>query len=176
VTIPVSKRDPRLTEKLRAEWGGILQWTVDGCLMWQRGGLCTPKAVSAATDDYMSSEDALGRWLDECTVKGPNNKAGSSALFYDWKRWCEATGEYAGSQKRFSQNLEARGFIANRTKTERVFMGLRLTLGGVVTDVTGQPNISVESFSKSKLSTGITSPPVTSVTLKRFPRVRERIQ
>ena len=35
VTIPEDERDETLTEKLRAEWPGILQWMIDGCLMWR---------------------------------------------------------------------------------------------------------------------------------------------
>lgn len=36
LTIPVAKRDPKLAENLRAERGGVLQWMIEGCLMWQR--------------------------------------------------------------------------------------------------------------------------------------------
>src|SRR5262249_10483492 len=36
VTIPEAERDPQLSEKLKAEWPGILRWMIDGCLMWQR--------------------------------------------------------------------------------------------------------------------------------------------
>ncbi len=36
VHIPPEKRDPKLPEKLRAEWPGILAWAVRGCLKWQR--------------------------------------------------------------------------------------------------------------------------------------------
>ena len=39
VTIPPAERDHDLADKLRAEWGGILQWAIDGCLEWQRLGL-----------------------------------------------------------------------------------------------------------------------------------------
>jgi len=39
VTIPAAERDLRLSEKLRAEWPGILKWMIAGCLDWQRDGL-----------------------------------------------------------------------------------------------------------------------------------------
>lgn len=170
VTIPFAKRDPKLAGKLRAEWGGILHWMIDGCLMWQRIGLAPPTAVNSATDDYLAAEDALGRWLDERTIRAPNAKAGSSALFQDWKRWAENAGEYVGSQKRFSQNLEARGFATNRTRTERAFVGLSLAVGRDVTDVTDKPISYVESFSRTNLPTGVSGCPVTSVTPKKFTR------
>ncbi|MGP8252715.1 MAG: phage/plasmid primase, P4 family [Terracidiphilus sp.] len=177
VTIPADKRDPQLTEKLRKEWGGILAWTVEGCLMWQKVGLMQPKAVSMATESYLAAEDALGRWLDECTVKSANAKVESGELFRNWCGWAANAGEYLGSQKRFSQNLEARGYAASRTKFKRVFVGLRLATVGEVTDVTRKPNSSVREFSKgkNKLSTGKTGSPVTSVTPKKFTRAGRRL-
>ena len=167
VTIPPVKRDPKLSEKLRAEPGGIFQWMIDGCLAWQREGLRPPRAVSTATDNYMSSEDALGRWLDERTIRSANARAGSSELYHDFRRWAEGAGEYVGSQKRFSQSLESRGFRLSRTKTARAFIGLKLAaLGNRVTDVTGRPIKPVREFSKNKFSTGITGAPVIPVTPK----------
>ena len=177
VTIPAAKRDGKLAEKLRAEWGGILAWAVEGCLAWQRVGLAPPKAVTSATNDYMDAEDALGRWLDERTAKDKNAKAGSSVLFLAWQQWAASTGEYIGSQKRFSQNLEARGYRVGRTRKERVFIGLRLLrVGEGVTDVTRQPNEPYrEIFKPKKLSNGLTRQPVTSVTPKFTRAGRESV-
>ena len=39
VTIPPEERDGELTEKLKAEWPGILAWMIEGALMWQTDGL-----------------------------------------------------------------------------------------------------------------------------------------
>jgi putative DNA primase/helicase len=58
VTIPESQRDPQLFDKLKPEWGGILQWAVDGCLEWQRTGLAPPAAVRKAIADYLASDAA----------------------------------------------------------------------------------------------------------------------
>ena len=35
VTIPPEERDRGLAEKLKAEWPGVLQWMIEGCLEWQ---------------------------------------------------------------------------------------------------------------------------------------------
>jgi phage/plasmid-associated DNA primase len=53
---------------------------------------------------------ALGRWLEECCVLGPNCTETSADLFAGWKVWAEANGEFAGSQRRFSDLMLARGF------------------------------------------------------------------
>ena len=44
VTIPPEERDPKLAEKLKAEWPGILQWMIEGCLEWQRTGSPRPRS------------------------------------------------------------------------------------------------------------------------------------
>ncbi len=109
VKIPAEERDITLPEKLKAEWPGILAWAIDGCVQWQRGGLAPPSAVRDATDDYLEAEDALGLWMAEsCTVRSTHFDLATN-LFASWKGWAEKAGEFPGSQKRFSQALEARG-------------------------------------------------------------------
>jgi P4 family phage/plasmid primase-like protien len=110
VTIPPNKRDRTLPERLLAERDGILAWAVQGCLEWQQIGLQPPEAVMAATEEYFEAEDALGRWLEECCDLGPNHTGTSADLFAGWKVWAEANGEFAGSQRRFSDLMLARGF------------------------------------------------------------------
>jgi putative DNA primase/helicase len=128
VTIPASERDAELTEKLRAEWPGILQWAIDGCLAWQCEGLNAPALVRDATADYFTAEDALGNWLEECCTTGRRYWTSGAALFANWREWCERSGEYVGSQKRFSQALQARGFEPGTTGHDKArgFSGIAL--------------------------------------------------
>lgn len=127
VTIPTAERDLELTEKLREEWGGILQWAIEGCLAWQSKGLHRPAVVSEATESYLAAEDALARWIEDRTeTEKPDSWESATALFSDWRGWSEANGEFIGSQKRFSENLTARGFAQVRTKAARGFRGIRL--------------------------------------------------
>lgn len=124
VTIPAAERDPYLSERLRAEWPGILAWAIQGCLAWQRNGLQPPAAVRAATDDYLSAEDALGTWLEErChTTEAAWESAGR--LFADWTGWANRAGEFVGSQKQFSQKLLDRGYGPAKRNGVRGFSGL----------------------------------------------------
>jgi putative DNA primase/helicase len=62
VTIPASERDETLTDRLQAEWPGILDWMIEGCLAWQRDGLSPPAAVRCATDAYLRART--------CSVSG----------------------------------------------------------------------------------------------------------
>jgi putative DNA primase/helicase len=125
-TIPVEERDRNLTEKLRFEWRGILGWAVMGCLEWQRNGLQVPPEVKTATEDYLSQEDALGRWLDERCERRADASELVSVLWTDWCQWTDANHEWTGKEKAFSQNLAARGFRPDRDMKGRFFHGLKL--------------------------------------------------
>jgi putative DNA primase/helicase len=139
VTIPQEERDPRLGEKLRAEFPGILSWAIQGCLAWQRDGLNPPALVRIATTDYLAAEDAVGRWLEDCCITGGTYWTAGAALFSDYQAWSERTGERAMSQKRLTQTLESRGFVQERTSAARGFAGIGLRVD--VTHVTDSPVI-----------------------------------
>ena len=127
VTIPPEQRDGRLTEKLLSERDGILAWAVAGCLAWQREGLKPPACVVSATEEYFEAEDALGRWLEERCVRAPNAKSLTAELFSDWKQWAETSGEFIGSQRRFSDLLITRGLEKWRNSVGvRGFQGIGL--------------------------------------------------
>jgi putative DNA primase/helicase len=127
VTIPPEERDADLADKLKREWPGILAWMVDGALAWQQTGLAPPAAVTNATAAYLEAEDALSLWLDECTVLDVNGWEGISALFGSWKAWCERTGEFVGTQRRFVQNIEGKGLTYERRRHARGYRGRRIT-------------------------------------------------
>jgi putative DNA primase/helicase len=126
VTIPEGKRDPELVRKLDAERAGILGWAVKGCLEWQRIGLQPPAAVRNATAEYLQAEDALAAWLEERCWRDPQAWTSTGTLFADWNRWATGTGEHAGNIRRFTQNLESRGFEPQRRMNGRGFIGLQL--------------------------------------------------
>jgi putative DNA primase/helicase len=124
VTIIASERDKDLPEKLKAEWGGILQWAIEGCLEWQRIGLNPPSAVTDATAEYLADEDALMTWATErCTV-APGLWGKSSALFKSWTSWCEDVNEARGSQKEWRQRMIGHGFHPHNAASGNGFMGI----------------------------------------------------
>ena len=125
--IPKSEQDADLPDKLKAEWPGILQWMIDGCLVWQEMGLAAPDAVRQATDDYLDAEDAMAIWVADQTKRIGYGNTEAGALFGSWRRWALGAGEEPGSQKAFSQALEARGYRKTRTTNGRMaFEGIAL--------------------------------------------------
>jgi putative DNA primase/helicase len=127
VTILEKERDTDLPEKLRAEWPGILQWAIDGCLAWQEIGLKAPKVVTDATEEYLSGEDNLAIWInDRCVTGSKIYECESSKLFKDYCAWMLTSGEKPASQKSFTQAMEAKGFYRKPKARHATFEGIRL--------------------------------------------------
>ena len=95
-------------------------------MSWQLIGLAPPKSVCDATAAYLEAEDAVGAWIEECCQCGPQAWASSRTLFGAWNQWATSAGEYVGSQRRFIQALETRGFVPVRKNTGRGFAGIEL--------------------------------------------------
>jgi P4 family phage/plasmid primase-like protien len=126
VTIPDDEIDQGLREKLRAEYPGILQWMIDGCLEWQEFGLKPPACVKGATDEYLTAQDTVGRWMTERTRRVESWETPSGAIYADWKEWCEVNGEFVGSHKRLSQALINRGLTTKDGRAGSIMVGLKL--------------------------------------------------
>lgn len=126
VTIPTGRRDKTLPERLLAERDGILLWALQGCLEWQRIGLNPPARVVSATEEYLESEDSLGRWIDDECIKSERATITTEELFESWKPWAEKQGEFVGSLKKFADDLANRGFQRWRSNRKKGFRGLML--------------------------------------------------
>ncbi len=114
--IPEDRKDKDLPLKLQAEGPAILNWIIQGCLEWQRIGLMPPEVVTSATDDYLTNEDSLAQWFDECCTMDPQSMATTTELFQSWSAWCKANEEHIGSRKNFSQQLNNRAPILGISK------------------------------------------------------------
>lgn len=119
VTIPKGERDEDLPEKLKAEWPGILQWMIDGCLEWRKQGLSPPAAVRNATEAYLLAEDSFAQWLEECTRRADWCFETTNDLYASYKAWSEKAGERQPTMKKFSMTMEERGYAKKKHPTTR---------------------------------------------------------
>lgn len=126
VRIPPAERDPKLTEKLKAEWPAILRWMLDGSLEWQRVGLVVPTIVRQATEDYLTEQDTLAQWADESIERVPDAFVLTRVLFKSWKLFCEERNLASGTEPAFSDGFVERGYIRDRRKHGRGFKGITL--------------------------------------------------
>ena len=108
------REDIHLPEKLQGELSGILNWAIQGCLDWQRGGLRPPMKVQAATDAYRAEMDVFGSFISECCVINPHAEVLSSDLWQVYNNWCLVNGVKEESQSKLGKYLNSKGFHVER--------------------------------------------------------------
>ena len=123
-TIPDETIDKNLKYKLRQELPAILNWAVEGCLMWYREGLKMPTSVQQATNRYKSEMDVISYFLDACCDDCGEIQA--SQLYRAYKEWAKENGEYDGmSNTRFGREISNQ-FQKIRKKDGQYYMGVSL--------------------------------------------------
>ena len=124
VVIPPEEQDPTLTDKLKSEDSGILNWAIEGLQAWQEKRLIEPDAVKAATAAYRDEQDSLALFIEECCVTGAVY-AELSTLYELYDQWATQSGEHATAKRAFSERLTERGFTKDRGKANAViFRGI----------------------------------------------------
>jgi putative DNA primase/helicase len=124
VTIPKEERDPKLADKLKAEWPGILAWMIGGCLAWQRDGPQPPEAVTAATKNYLASQDVLQAFIEDCCARGPKYDDSIAHIWAGWKAWASEGGEYIGTKQKLGDRLEDKGYPRAKRRGVRGHLGI----------------------------------------------------
>lgn len=125
VKIPEARQDKRLTEKLVAEWPGILAWAVRGCLDWQQRqcDLELPEAVRQATEAYKDESDHVGDFISECCVDWRKHEVQKMRVpkertYTAYCIWCKDVGEEALSRRSFSTRMRSHGFEDSQAKLD----------------------------------------------------------
>jgi putative DNA primase/helicase len=128
VQIPKPEQDKRLTEKLKAEYSGILNWIIEGALLWQHEGLEPPEIIQVATQNYREEMDDLGDFLSECCILAPGATETAAELYKAYTNWAERAGEKKPLSKRaFGLTLGERGLRSDRSSGgTRVWAGIGL--------------------------------------------------
>ncbi len=125
VQIPIDKVDKNLPSKLRLELPGILNWAVEGCLMWQREGLTPPETIQKATMDYRKEMDVIGSFIEECCEIDSGLKIGATEIYKVYDKWAREMNEHNFSQTQFGKKMADR-FEKKHTKIGRVYVGITL--------------------------------------------------
>lgn len=125
VTIPESEVDIHLSEKLKAEASGILNWVLAGCEMWQSQGLGMPEEITQANKAYQSEMDSLALFFEDCCILSPNAVSASADLYEAFQKWADQNGERPLTQRTFGGKLTERGFATQRgTGGKRLWAGI----------------------------------------------------
>lgn len=104
------KIDSQLNKKLDNEREGILAWLVRGCLAWQENGLGSPAAVQDATKSYRSSEDIVGRFIEERCEESRSSSVRFKELYRAFESWCDDSGDFCIPKRKFGNWLVDNGY------------------------------------------------------------------
>lgn len=132
VRIPENERLPKSTmlELFKEEMPGILAWSVNGCLEWQKTRLNPPDRVLAATQAYRTEMDIVGNFIEECCEANDAKTVTAKALYEAYEEWSKGNGDKPMSKKMFGMKLHEHGFdsyAASRRVT--TYIGLALIEG-----------------------------------------------
>lgn len=122
--VRIKKTDPNLKYRLKREYTGILNWALEGCLLWQREGLKMPNCVSNAINEYKGEMDVVASFLDECTERGPG-EVKASELYQVYKEWAKDNGQYVMSSTKFGIEIGQK-FEKRKTHGAYVYSGIRI--------------------------------------------------
>ncbi len=114
-TFTEATRDKRYAEKIMAkELPGILAWAVKGCLLWQKENIKDPPVIEKATAEYRAEMDSFAIFFEECCEVREGARVSNKTLRATYDEWCKDNGEYALTQRPFSQKLIEKGFVKKR--------------------------------------------------------------
>lgn len=126
VTIPKEERNHNLKEELLDELPGILNWAINGYKAWKKERLGRPDVIAIAVEEYRTSQDKLGAFLDEATEKDDNFTVKAGILYKYYQSWCKNNGEYAMSLMRFGNTMKERGEGSKEIHGSKYYRGRRM--------------------------------------------------
>jgi len=92
-TFAQQEQNQNLLEELKEEKAGILNWLIDGCLLWQKEGLRPiPEKVNAATQTYQADNDILADYLHSRCSIDENYMTKARSLYSDYVDWAGTEG------------------------------------------------------------------------------------
>ena len=118
--------DQELSMKLRNELPGILNWATEGCIEWQKSGLCPPSEVLRATDQYKADEDILSDFVSQkCVAADRRYFTPNTILYKSYKEYCQEIGEQPIGRSQFGTALGEQGFPSGRKSGIRGRQGIQ---------------------------------------------------
>lgn len=125
-TVPAEKLDDKLQSKLLTEAPGILNWMVRGCGAWYRERLGTAASITKAVESYRESNDILGRFLDDATIRVEEGEIQCRKLYEVYCKWCRDSNEHEMKMTKFGLAMAERGEPSQERRQHNVYVGRTL--------------------------------------------------
>lgn len=128
--VKIARVDKDKKQSLLTELPGILNWLIEGCLLWREEGLDAPRAVFDSTAEYRADQDVLGDFISQRVEEFAPVSITYEALFCAYQKWCDSSGVNRKKRlesRRFARQLHDRGWEDGKgTHGARVWKGRRL--------------------------------------------------
>lgn len=135
VRIPLEKVNKDLTEQLKKEMPGILNWAIKGCLDWQKEGINPPESIRLATNAYRRDMDPVARFIEECCIVGEGLSALGGKLYEKFKSFAAYNSEFVLSNNKFAETMREKEFA--KRKVEKGIMYFNIGLKPELQDESG---------------------------------------
>jgi putative DNA primase/helicase len=90
------------------EYPGILNWMIEGALIYLREGLDLPPEVRKATQDYRDEMDPIGEFCRDCVEAVDGASETARAMYEAYVSWCLANAKKPVFETRFGRVMKAR--------------------------------------------------------------------
>lgn len=95
---------------LAEEKPGILNWMIEGCLLWQKEDLNPPEKVRVASNLYQEETDTLEKFIKERCLVGKTLSAPKPVLYNQYVLWCRWNEMNSLPKKTFNTKMREKGF------------------------------------------------------------------
>ena len=119
-----AEQDRELMTALRQELPGILNWAIEGCLLWQAEGLNAPASVAASITAYRSEMDTVAGFIEDECHQDPSLRSSLASLYEQYASWCKAQDKHPRTKVQFGTALKSQGYAQVRDSTGRYWQGL----------------------------------------------------
>lgn len=108
VQIPENKVDKRLKHKLRRELKAILNWAVEGYMLWRKDGLQEPQTIKDQRKEYRGEMDVVEAYIEDCCIRNENAKTQAKPLYQSYREWAQENGQYLMNSTKFGREIGKR--------------------------------------------------------------------
>lgn len=102
-TVPEDRKDVYLTDKLKKEIGGILNWSIQGMLRLQKNNFVFTKCEAAQKilNEYKNSINNTCEFFGTCFIRQPGEKIRKSQVYEHYVQYCALNGESCSNRADF---------------------------------------------------------------------------
>ena len=121
---------------LMTEPSGILNWLVEGAMIFLREGLVEPDSVRKLGAEHRSELDPVGNFLRDCVKAHPSGRVQARQMYEAFVSYCRANAIREWKEKSFSVAMKQKGFTR---EDKRIRFWLDVALCGVPERPDGGP-------------------------------------